>query len=115
MTILDRMHITNSLSHLSEKELNLYLKYYSDRQEHVWAFLHYFQGKTSTDVAYDNALFHKGFLLNASKGLNNFPLSDSVMVDKFQLYKSFSQRLAIQYSIPIYERDSVQVTYLEEK
>lgn len=64
-------------------------------------------------AAYDNALFHKGFLLNNVLRLNNLAHSDSTTLKKFHLLKSYYRRLAAEYDKPV--KESTDIKLLEEK
>ena len=64
-------------------------------------------------LAYDNSLFIKGFVLNASNRINVQKLTDSSSVKTYYRLKSYHRRLAAEYTKPIAERQNV--AELEEK
>ncbi|MBK6997047.1 MAG: hypothetical protein IPH31_19815 [Lewinellaceae bacterium] len=69
--------------------------------------------KKVVPACFDNTLFYKGFLLNAANQVKRLAFSDSITTEKFNLLKSYERRLAAQYTQPIADRDSTEVTELE--
>ncbi|MEZ4961426.1 MAG: CHAT domain-containing protein [Saprospiraceae bacterium] len=107
--------IEKALRHLSEKELNSYLNTFSKYQGQLFSFFLQSAKNRTALTSYDNTLFYKGFLLNAANQTKHLALSDSTATEKFNLLKSYSRRLSKEYAKPILERDTTQVTDLEEK
>lgn len=112
---LNQSMITKALHHLSEREMNTYLITFSATQNQILSFVQTPAAKDLSTVrtAYNNTLFHKGFLLNAYTQVKRLVLSDSVSTEKFNLLKSYERRLAAEYANPIAERDSINVGTLE--
>jgi len=113
-TIL-RQHISIALRHLSEWELNRYLKKFSESQDQILSFAHLYGSKRMAEICVDNALFYKGFLLNAANQTKRLIRADSTTVEAVNQLKTCQHRLAVQYALPIANRDSSQVSELEEK
>ncbi len=107
--------IEKSVSHLSERELNNYIKIFSDNQNLTLSLIQIVNTKKSTHVIYNNNLFYKGFLLNASNRIKQLALTDSTSSDKYYRLRGYHRRLAGQYALPIIERDSALVAELESK
>ena len=111
---MKKEHIASALHHLSEKEMQQYLLTFEDDIANIASAAHQMPKSSGMPkLCFDNALFFKGFLLNAYNYCNRVESSDSVFAEKFQLLKSFSRRLAVEYSKPISERKGV--IELEEK
>jgi CHAT domain-containing protein len=54
------------------------------------------QAPEAAALCYDDALFHKGFLLQAAIQLQKAAQKDPVSAEQFNLYKSYQRRLAIE-------------------
>ncbi len=107
--------ITAASRHLSEAELASYVNLFSKRINNYYSFVQ-IQNNTVDNLneeAFDNALFHKGFLLNAVAHLNNLSLSDTSARQKYAELNDYSRRLAAEYAKPLAERRGVPE--LEEK
>ncbi len=107
------------VSHYSEKELSEYITPY-EHQKHLFSYAtERLKNKDNPgllpDFSYNDALFHKGFLLMAASRINHLTLSDSAASKKNDLLKSCRRELAAQYAQPIAGRDSALVAELEEK
>ena len=120
---LTQLLIRRAIHHLSESELNDYLKNFIESHDAAYASTQNwnrlenaaYTGNSLSEVCYDNSLFYKGFLLNAASQIKRLALTDSTTTEKFNLLKSYERRLAAQYAMPIAERDSAGVIELEEK
>jgi len=119
-------HLNQSLAmqsqyYLSELELNAYLHKFSASQEQLFSFAESLTlqapalASEFSKVVYDNSLFYKGFLLNASSQVKSRALSDPLAREQLYQLKSIGYRLASEYSKPIDGRDSIMVWELEEK
>jgi len=107
--------IEKSMYHFSERELNEYLKLFSESQDNILGFTQIAGKEELIATCYDNSLFYKGFLLNTVNQIKGLARSDSATAEQFNLLKSYELRLAAQYAKPISERDSAGVVELEEK
>jgi hypothetical protein len=84
---------------------------FTERQNQLSSIGHIHKRLSRT--LYDNALFHKGFLLNAVQDARRLSQPDSITQEIFLEHKSYLRRLSTEYSKPIAERQNV--TELEEK
>jgi len=107
--------LTNALHHLSEQEMQQYLKKNSFAQDNALHLAQATEGRKSVSICYNNSLFYKGFLLNAVEQIKRLARSDSTTIQKFNTLKGYKRRIASQYSLSIAERDSNLVLDLEEK
>ncbi|MBK9722535.1 MAG: CHAT domain-containing protein [Saprospiraceae bacterium] len=107
--------LEKALHHLSESELKKYMNNFATSQSRALSFMHQTAGTKARAICYDNSLFYKGFLLNASNQIKNLAHTDATTTEKFNLLKSYERLLAAQYALPIAERDSGKVADLEEK
>lgn len=57
--------------------------------------------------AYENLLFHKGFLLTASNRVRRLAQTDTAATGQYNLLKSYHRRLAAEYAKPIADRKGV--------
>jgi hypothetical protein len=105
--------IEKALLHLSERELNSYLRKFSNSQNETLSFTRLSSSKKVVPVCYDNSLFYKGFLLGAASRLNTLAGSTPEASELHNRLKSYHRRLAAEYAKPIAERKGVEE--LEEK
>ncbi len=113
---IQRKLITQSSRHLSEQELAAYIKLFVQNLNWSSSFAQATPGGTElSTVIFDNALFHKGFLLTAINQVKHLALVDTTSKKQFNLLTSYHRRLATEYALPIAERDSAIVASLEEK
>ena len=99
--------------HLSERELLNYINKFIIDQNLLLSFSS--KQLTMTGIAFNNSLFYKGFLLNATQQVNRLAQSDSTSHDLFLQLKAYNSRLSRAYSRPLAERDSGSIAELEEK
>ncbi len=110
--------LIQSATFLSEQELSKYIATFQKVGD-VQSSLILNRQKNQVSIvaisglSYDNALFNKGFLLNASGQIKRLANTDPVSADKFNLLKSYRRRLAAEYSKPVIERKGLEE--LEEK
>jgi CHAT domain-containing protein len=114
----DRKFIMRATQHLSEVELNKYLARYSEMQSKMYSYVleRTQTGKQNILLAglcYDNVLFLKGFLLNASIRLKQLASRDKSTVDLYNEFRSIGRRLAIEYAKPVNKQS--QVAELESR
>ncbi len=114
-----RSLLSKAVRYLSEQETGNYLNRFSKHQDELLAFVNSEIDKggsqKSAAVCFDNALFYKGFLLQATGQIKRLSLSDSTAAKNFNRLKSYQRRLAAQYAQPIAERDSALIVDLEAK
>ncbi len=106
--------IINAVYFLSESEMAQYLETFKKYQFRLLAYVH--QNPESEEIlnlCMNNALFYKGFLLDAYNQFKRLALKDQHILDKYSLLKSFGRRLAVEYTKPINEQE--QVEFLQAK
>lgn len=118
---LNRQLISNAHFYLSEEELELYLAQFLNGHEEVMAFTQAAYEQKEVSVAsmaascYDNCLFYKGFLLHSIQQLRRLLCADETAYAQFNQIKSLHKQLGNELTLPIEERDSVQVKWLKER
>jgi CHAT domain-containing protein/Tfp pilus assembly protein PilF len=92
--------------HLSERELSLYVRKFEYALDRNFSF-----ARNQSDLeglCFNDLLFYKGFLLNASAKISNLTLTDSGTTEMLQLLKSYERRLAAEYAKPLTEQQGVE-------
>ncbi|HOY05447.1 MAG TPA: CHAT domain-containing protein [Saprospiraceae bacterium] len=92
--------------HLSERELSLYIRKFEYALDRNFSFARYQSGLEG--MCFDDILFYKGFLLNASAKISNLTSTDSSTTEMLQLLKSYGRRLAAEYAKPLAEQQDVE-------
>ena len=92
--------------HLSEKELSAFIQGFVLKQNQFASFVRSWPDLSGT--SYDNALFHKGFLLQTAQGAERLARADSISGKLLLDHKSFQRRLAAEYAKPIAEQQNVE-------
>lgn len=110
--------LSAALNFMSEPELARYLKTWPDAQSKSLSFTQRSLADASANAVmassdYDNILFYKGYLLNASIRLRKLAATNPASLEQFNLLKSFGRRLAEEYAKPLEERYGI--IELEEK
>lgn len=99
---------------LSEKEMNEYLLSIAEDVDYLFSLMQISANETGiSKTGYDNILFYKSFLLNASLHSKKLILSNPLANEKNNLLKSYRRLLAVEYAKPVAERKGV--IELEEK
>ena len=107
----EKAQIVKSAQHLSERELSERIKSFAEKQNMVFSFA---QSQSAlSELSYDNALFYKGFLLNAVQQLQGVAARNPASIEKLSELKSLQRQLAKQYAATLAERDSADVAKLE--
>ena len=101
--------LSNSARFLSERELVAYVRLFTNNLDHYYSFATQTNGVFPGFSAgcYDNALFHKGFLLNVSSRISRLADSDTTATRLTNLLRAFHRRLADEYVKPIAARKNV--------
>ena len=107
----EKLMIVNSAHHLSERELSEQLASFRVYQNTLYSYSQRLAALSST--SFDNALFHKGFLLNSILQLQGMVTRNPTADEKLSKLKLLQRRLSEQYASPIAERDSTNVFSLE--
>ncbi|MEZ5032160.1 MAG: CHAT domain-containing tetratricopeptide repeat protein [Saprospiraceae bacterium] len=110
--------LVNATSFLSEGELSKYAATFQNSGDQLGAYLLARQAGAAQygflpSLAYDHALFYKGFLLIAASRLNSPGLASPESVEINLRLKGYRRRLATEYTKPIAERKGI--ADLEEK
>jgi CHAT domain-containing protein len=113
MSILNQSQSEKGVYHLSERELGVFLNEFIERQDQVLSFAQRSARKNIAPICYDNALFYKGFLSQATRKIQRMTLSDPTAAENFNQLKARKRRLSIQYARPFAERDSMTIATLE--
>ena len=115
LSIVNKNLMENAMQHLSQRELSNYLNTFSDNQDQALSFAHQTGSPEVALACYDNSLFYKGFLLNATSQIKRIAISDAAAAEKLDELKGYQRRLASLYAQPIAERDSTVIASLETK
>ncbi|MEO6040149.1 MAG: tetratricopeptide repeat protein, partial [Saprospiraceae bacterium] len=101
--------LSKSSRFLSDVELFSYVQLCTKDLDRYYAFAQIMEGKLPDVVAdcYDNALFHKGFLLNVSSRISKLAATNTVASQLNNQLKSFQRRLAKEYAKPLADRRGV--------
>ncbi|MBK9641624.1 MAG: CHAT domain-containing protein [Saprospiraceae bacterium] len=110
--------LVNATSFLSEQELAKYAVTFQKSGDNLSAYLLARQAAEAEPgilptLAYDHALFYKGFLLTAASRLNAPTIASSETMEINLRLKGYRRRLSAEYSKPIAERKGI--AELEEK
>jgi CHAT domain-containing protein len=104
-SLLLQNEIILALNHLSEKEMNQYLLLFSEKEAKVFSFNQNTGNQTNiSEISYNNALFRKGFLLNAYNQIKNIVKNNESAKEKYQLLQAYSSQMAKEYTKPLAER-----------
>jgi CHAT domain-containing protein len=115
---LSQARLVNATSFLSEQELTKYVLTFKNNGDNLSAYLLAREAKKVAQgmlpkLAYDHALFYKGFLLTAASRLNSPKVTSPESMEISLRLKGYHRRLATEYAKPIAERKGV--ADLEEK
>ncbi len=112
---LSRKLLENAKGHLSERELNEYIKLFSQRQDYIKSYIQSSGSARLAGVCFDNSLFYKGILLMAVSQLRHKATADPTTAAKCDLLRANRQRLSAQYTMTVADQDKALVKQLEEK
>lgn len=107
--------IKKGMFHLSQDELNNYKNKFIEQYHVMLSFKHTSGSPQFVSTLFDNCLLYKGFLLNSIENLQNIAIKDSsttLLMDTIVRYK---RQLAIQFSLPLVERDSLLIENISLK
>ncbi|MBK8243040.1 MAG: tetratricopeptide repeat protein [Saprospiraceae bacterium] len=121
---LDQARLSKAITFLSERELASYMATFQTQGNNLGAYILVRLGQRATGaevgehgilpaLAFDHALFYKGFLLTAATQINTLTKQSPETKEISLNLKSYRRRLAAEYAKPIAERKNV--TELEEK
>lgn len=109
---IEKKLLLKASKHLSEQELEMFIKEYSSGQNRVLSFARLKKGGEA-DVCYDDIVFYKGFMLNAVVQKGKLAGRDSTAAALFRQLKTLENRLSVEYAKPIDKR--IEVPEMEEK
>ncbi|MBK8243037.1 MAG: CHAT domain-containing protein [Saprospiraceae bacterium] len=120
LELLTRSQVTmvNATTFLSEAELTKYTHAFQNSGNELIAYIiarHSIEAELGIlpNLAYDHALFHKGFLLTAASRLNAPSMTSAETMEINFRLKGYRRRLSAEYTKPIAERKGI--AELEEK
>ncbi len=108
---INRNYLQTAAQYLSENELSLLVSSYQSSIDKHYSFLHSTNENSSS--AYDNALFYKGYLLNAIGKIRRLVYSETASANLFQELQELRRRLSNEYSKPLASR--IDVSDIEEE
>ncbi|MBK7344857.1 MAG: CHAT domain-containing protein [Saprospiraceae bacterium] len=115
LSALNQTIIRKALDYLSEEELNNYLNLFVQRRDQILSSSQVYNSEKLIGACFDNSLFYKGFLLNASNQLKSLATSSPEATETYTQLKDCGRQLAQQYSSLAADRDSSLIADLEEK
>lgn len=89
--------------HFSEQEVAAYVTYFEREMDKHYAFATE-TAQTQPSFAgncYDNILFYKGFLLNASLLLRNKDVTDPALAELLQARRDLHKQISVQLALPV--------------
>ncbi|MCC7028539.1 MAG: CHAT domain-containing protein [Saprospiraceae bacterium] len=106
--------LLKATKYLSEYELSQFIDAYQNQEDELCAYNYSCTTNSNSSVhiplamiAYDRALFYKGFLLTSAIRLRNLAESTEASKAIYIRLKSYHRRLAFEYALPINERTEV--------
>ncbi len=103
---LQRELLTRASKHLTEQELAERVASFGQHLDELYA-LAQTTASAEAGLAYDNALFHNGFLLNASKQMRRMASRNGDAALEFEKLTALNRRLGDQYALPQEERSGI--------
>ena len=110
---IHKILLEKAVHHLSEKELNAYMRSFSKSQNEAFLLAREHRINQAIPACYDNILFYKGFLLNAVNQVKRLALANPLATDKYNEWKEVERLLAREYTKPISKRKGL--AEMEEK
>jgi CHAT domain-containing protein/tetratricopeptide (TPR) repeat protein len=105
-TTLQQRLLLRASRHLSEVELNLYAAKFAEQSDYVFSFAE--TRPEAVGHAYNEVLFHKGFLLNVVMQTNRLASTHPEVADVYEGLKGHHRRLAKEYAkAPAAQKDVV--------
>lgn len=114
---INRIALQQGARYLSEAELSAFASQFEQNLHFYFSIANQYAmiNPTLSASCYDDALCHKGFLLQASAKIRNTTNIDKEAAEKLELLNAYRRRLANIYSQPIAYRDSALIANLEFK
>lgn len=114
MAMLDQMLMEKAVLHFSEEELQKYQSTFLERQQEIFRLSRLLAGEDSRvhGIAFDQALFEKGFILQARDRLRRISAGNPEFKVLFTQYNELHAGLAGELSKPIAARNQALVDSL---
>lgn len=108
--LLQQELLENAVKHLSEQEQTKYAERFLENLNLFYSYAHDFSDSESDLAATcaDLALFHKGFVLEASQIFRKQIRSTPAVKKKFNELRLIRMKMAVEYSKPISERKEIE-------
>lgn len=111
---LIRILVEKSAAYSSENQMLAYLKTFERPNAQIQTFIQQHPSKDLIQLAYDNALFYNGYLMeNAQKLANLSGNKDSLFAESFVNWKGKLRQLSIEYAKPMNQRKNINELELE--
>ena len=114
---VQRKTLQRSLLHLSEREMYFHVRKYKNSFDKLNSFglATSAASPTFAGICFDNAVFHKGLLLNTSGKIRQSLSMDTMLSEKMNLFRSYHRRLSAEYVKPIAEQNKAHLFDWHEK
>lgn len=114
---LRRSHLSDASRHFSEKEVYSFTTLFEGTLHKHFSFAWDYatQAPAFTGTCFDNILFYKGFLLNASNRFRNVHVADPGFGVKFEDWKKLQKQLSDQYALSLPDRNNSYISQLEDQ
>jgi CHAT domain-containing protein/tetratricopeptide (TPR) repeat protein len=113
----DKAAVHKGALYLSENELSAYIKLFVRTLDNFMSFTsrQYAGSPHLVSACYDNALFHKGFILQTVGQMRRLIEMDTTATHQSAALTELYRRLEKQYSLPLDKRDSTTVATLKNQ
>jgi CHAT domain-containing protein len=102
---IEQTLLMRAVRYMSERDLTAYAESLSETRPLLYELAAW--QPSLTGLCYDDALFIKGFLLNAASEIRRLAASDSLASEKMEELRAWHRRLAAEYVRPVSERKNV--------
>lgn len=102
MAEINQKLLKNAIYFLSEEELGQYQKTFEKGQREIYKLADHLKLEEAPihALAYDQALFEKGFLLQARDRLRRISLLNPGFAEQYEIFKKLKNKLSVEYSKP---------------
>ncbi|MCF8239482.1 MAG: CHAT domain-containing protein [Saprospiraceae bacterium] len=118
---LGRDRLTSAAHYMTARELHKYMQKILDTQAEIISFVSQSPDHDlAAEACYDNALFYKGFLLNAAVQVNRLAMSNTGSADIYQRLNAYRRLLSREYANPFSKPEDItlykeKIEHLEEE
>ncbi|MBK9722533.1 MAG: CHAT domain-containing protein [Saprospiraceae bacterium] len=109
---IEKKLVFGASRHLSENELAQYINGFTRTLDRLFSFNNL--TKQLNSLCYNNLLFYKGYLLNATANLSRLVSLDTIHLNIYNELKKYHQDLGKELSLPIAIRSFDKIKLLEE-